>query len=81
MPRPFFISTNKNTTTMTTYKFKYWNSQEPGFRVQHVECKGYEDIKRTVARIREDRPDFDNIEVYDGEKKVTGLYDLNRKTA
>lgn len=56
-------------------KFKYWSNDNRGFQVKEVFCQTIKQIKDAVARLKAERPDINNIEVYMGDKVVVSLYD------
>lgn len=43
--------------------------------MKEVFCQTIKQIKETVARLKAERPDINNIEVYMGDKVVVSLYD------
>ena len=56
-------------------KFKYWSNDNRDFHVKEVYCQTIKQIKETVARLKAERSDINNIEVYMEDKVVVSLYD------
>ena len=61
---------NRTKRTMKI-RFKMWNNDNDGFRVADCFINGLTELKNAVKELRRD---WQNVEAYNGDKKVAAIY-------
>lgn len=62
-------------------KIKYWSNSNPSVRVIEVVIDTCVQLKETINRLVEERPDIDNVEIFrPGEPKPwTSIFNIRQK--
>ena len=61
---------NRTTKTMKI-RFKMWNNDNNGFRVTDCFFNGLTELKNAIKELRQN---WQNVEAYNGDKKVAAIY-------